>query len=248
MPLMAAEAPLPCFTSVWHQTSYPSISPARPELSMHGKNVFITGGGSGIGARTVLSYAEAGAANIGIFGRRESRLNDSKAAVIARYPDSRIHIFVGSVTEQKEVERAFSDFSEAVTGKLDVLVSNAAVSGKPFSKIDDTEISAWTSVINTNLLGTFIVTKTFLRHAAPNAVLINVSSVASFVPFGPGLSAYSVSKAATVALYRYLHFERPDLRSVSIQPGGVSTEMSPKSGPMVDDGKFCHTGYGAVIN
>lgn len=236
--LQASEAPFPCPTSVWHQDSYPSISPSRPELKLHGKNVFITGAGTGIGARIVLSFAEAGSSNIGMFARRQSKLEEVKADVLNKHPDIQIHIFTGSVAEQVEVEKALSDFSKIVEGSIHVLVNNAAISG-PFAggKIEEVEISRWKEVMDTNLIGNFIVTQTFLRYAAAGAVLINITSAASFILFGPGLSAYSVSKAATVSLYRYLQFERPDLRAVSIQPGAVSTEMSQKSGPMVDDGK-----------
>lgn len=237
--LKVADAPLPCPTSVWHQDSYPSISPSRPELNLNGKNIFITGAGTGIGARTVLSFAEAGASNIGIFARRQNKLEEVKAEVLIKHPDIKIHIFTGDVSEQAEVEKALSEFAKIAEGQVNVLVSNAAISG-PLAggKIEEVDVSTWKEVMDTNLIGNFIVMQSFLRHAAPGAVLINVTSAASFILFGPGLSAYSVSKAATVALYRYLQFERPDLRAVSIQPGGVSTEMSKKSGPMVDDGKL----------
>ena len=38
------------FTKTWHNKPYASISPSRPELSAKGKNVVVTGGGTGIGA------------------------------------------------------------------------------------------------------------------------------------------------------------------------------------------------------
>lgn len=164
-------------------------------------------------------------------------LQANKEEVLAEYPNVMIHTFAGDVSVQAEVEKALSEFSTAIGGRIHVLVNNAAISG-PFAKIEDVGLSKWTDLMNINLIGNFIVTQTFLQYAAPGAVLINVTSAASFLLFGPGLSAYSVSKAATVALYRYLQFERPDLRCVSIQPGGVSTEMSKKSGPMVDDGEY----------
>lgn len=89
----------------------------------------------------------------------------------------------------------------------------------PFAKIEDVELSKWSEVINVNLIGSFIVLQTFLRHADSGAVLINVTSAASFLLFGPELPAYSVSKAATVELNRYLQFDRPGLKYVSIRPG-----------------------------
>lgn len=37
------EPPFPSVTSKWHNDTYPSISPSRPELSLRGKSVIITG-------------------------------------------------------------------------------------------------------------------------------------------------------------------------------------------------------------
>lgn len=89
----------------------------------------------------------------------------------------------------------------------------------PFAKIEDVELSKWSEVINVDLIGSLIVLQTILRYADSGAVLINVTSAASFLLFGPELPAYSVSKAAAVALSQYPHFERPGLRCVSIRPG-----------------------------
>lgn len=46
-------APIPIKTI--HNTTYPAISPTRPELSTRGKNALITSGGSGIGAAIAKS-------------------------------------------------------------------------------------------------------------------------------------------------------------------------------------------------
>lgn len=90
MVLSSADVPFPSLTSKWHTTSYPSINPTKPSLTARGKTVFITGGGSGIGARTVQSFAQAGAAHIGILGRTEKRLLDTQQAINAKYPDVKV--------------------------------------------------------------------------------------------------------------------------------------------------------------
>jgi hypothetical protein len=40
---------LPPFLKNWHNKPYAAISPSRPELSVHGKNIVVTGGGTRIG-------------------------------------------------------------------------------------------------------------------------------------------------------------------------------------------------------
>lgn len=47
----------PTYTKTFHNFSYPSISPTRPELSTAGKVILITGGGSGIGPRITHAFA-----------------------------------------------------------------------------------------------------------------------------------------------------------------------------------------------
>ncbi len=69
------------FTKSWHKTPYPAISPARPELKASGKNVVVTGGGTGIGRAIAIAFAQAGAASVSILGRREDRLRSGVAAI-----------------------------------------------------------------------------------------------------------------------------------------------------------------------
>src|SRR6201996_5652360 len=69
------------FTKTYHSEPYASISPSRPELSAAGKNIIITGGGTGIGKSIATSFARAGASTIAILGRREDRLITSSKAI-----------------------------------------------------------------------------------------------------------------------------------------------------------------------
>ena len=69
------------FTKGWHSQPYEAISMQRPELSMAGKNIVITGGGTGIGKGAAIAFAQAGAGSIAILGRRLDRLKTSKAAI-----------------------------------------------------------------------------------------------------------------------------------------------------------------------
>lgn len=84
------------------------MSSSRAELSAHGKNVFVTGAGTGVGAWTVLSFVEAGATNIGVFARRTSKLKANRGEVPAKYADVVIHAFADDVSDQAGVEKANS--------------------------------------------------------------------------------------------------------------------------------------------
>ena len=103
--------PFPTPTSKWHTTSYPSIAPSRPELSAKGKSVVITGGGTGIGAETARSFAEAGASRIALLGRREKPLLDTKASIEQSFPNVEVFVASTDVTNKRDVDTAFAKFS-----------------------------------------------------------------------------------------------------------------------------------------
>ncbi|KAH7110288.1 hypothetical protein B0J11DRAFT_599377 [Dendryphion nanum] len=226
-------APFPSFTKTWHTTSYPSISATNPALSSAGKNIIITGAGSGIGARTTRSFAEAGASHIAILGRREVNLNSVKAALESDFPAVTITAYPVDITDKKAVDIVFSDFT-VKAGKIDVLVSNAGY-GALDPLIKDVDTNSWLAALDVNIKGPLFVATAFLRSCKEDAVVVNVSSGFSFL-LGPQVSAYAVSKAAAVRFFDILGMENPKLRVVNVHPGVVETEMTERSGmPTQDD-------------
>ena len=173
-------APFPSPTATWHTTGQPSGSPSRPELSAKGKNVLVTGGGTGIGAETARYFAAAGASRIALLGRRLQPLLDTKASLEANFAG--IDIFVAStdVTNKSEVDAAFDDFLGQT--KLHVLVSNAATIGAqdPVATVDG---SKFVDAVLQNLRGSLNVAQAFARHATMDAVAIDVNSSAAHLNF-----------------------------------------------------------------
>jgi NAD(P)-dependent dehydrogenase (short-subunit alcohol dehydrogenase family) len=114
-------------TKTYHKKAYPAIDPTRPELSAKGKTIVITGGGTGIGAETAVYFARAGASRIALLGRREQPLLDTKARIEAESPGTKILAIPTDVVKQSDVDAAFEKIASG--GKINVLVSNAAVVG-----------------------------------------------------------------------------------------------------------------------
>lgn len=121
----------------WHNETYAAIDPTRPELSMAGKTVAITGGGTGIGRETVRAFALAGATSIHILGRTQATLAETKKIVESDVPGVNIVLHIADVTDQKAVQKAAQE-----VGKWDVLIPNAGYLAKR-SPIKDLDVDEW---------------------------------------------------------------------------------------------------------
>ncbi|KAH7380941.1 hypothetical protein BKA64DRAFT_225383 [Cadophora sp. MPI-SDFR-AT-0126] len=220
-------APFPSPTATWHDNTYPALSPSRPELSAKGKTVLVTGGGTGIGARTALSFAEAGASRIALLGRRSRPLLETKASIQQQYPQVEISTFPTDITNKSQVDAAFETFIGK--SKLDVLISNAGMIGVQ-DPIKDVNVDKFVEAVDINLKGALNVAQAFLRYAAPDAVAIETNSSAAHVNFTTKFGAYSVAKLAVFRLWDFLAASHPNLSIFHTQPGVVDTDMNKESG------------------
>jgi len=221
-------APFPSPTSTWHSDTYPAISPTRPELSAKHKTVVVTGGGTGIGAETARRFAQAGASQIAILGRREQRLLDTKASIERELPDVEVTAIRADITNKNEVDAAFAKIAGDF-GTIHVLVNSAAVTG-PHDPVESVDSHEFLEAIQQNLKGALFVAQAFLRHAAQDAVAIEINSYAAHLNSGPGFASYSTAKVAVYRLWDCLAFANPDMSVFHIQPGVVDTEMNREAG------------------
>ncbi|TVY34385.1 Short chain dehydrogenase [Lachnellula subtilissima] len=221
-------APFPSFTKIWHTATYPSIPPSNPTLSASNKTIIITGAGTGIGAQAIRSFAAAGASFIGILGRTSAHLHSVKNVVEKDFPRVKICILVADITQKYEIDNAFFELTAFAGGGIHVLVNNAGY-GERDPLIKDADPDAWMTAMEVNVRGSLIVAGAFVRSAAEEAVVINITSFISYKPIA-GYSSYAASKAAAVVLFDMLQMQNPDLRVVNMHPGIVDTGMTRRAG------------------
>lgn len=118
--------PYPAPVTEWHNDTYDAINPKRAELSQAGKNIAITGAGSGIGREITHAFAEAGAGSIHILGRKKDLLEETQASVEAKYPNAKVVVHVADILDATALSLAARDI-----GNWDVLVANAGYIPKP---------------------------------------------------------------------------------------------------------------------
>ena len=191
-------------------------------MSVEGKSVIVTGGGSGIGAACARLLASSGAA-VTICGRTESKL--VQIADEVRRAGGDIHHVVADVTVEDDVRRLVGE-AVASFGGLHGFVANAGGGGalSPYHLGDAGE---FVRVLHLNVLGTMLSVK----HAVPalaesGGSFVGMSSVAGHLThlwFG----AYPVAKAAIEAMMRNAADEYGALgvRFNSVRPGFISTEI-----------------------
>ena len=139
------------YTETVHNDTYPAISPLAANLK--GKSVFVSGASKGIGKAIALSYARAGASHIAIGAR--SNISSVAAEVEAAAKEAKRSIptiltINLDVTKQESVQLA-AEKVKAKFGKIDILINNAGILGKP-APVADTDSDAWYVTGNYHML------------------------------------------------------------------------------------------------
>jgi len=187
-------------------------------MDFTGKTALVTGGGTGIGKAIAEAMAKNGA-RVAVSSRNPEHLKSAAASG----PLLPVEI---DIRKKDQVQRGVAKIVET-WGPIDILVNNAGVSG--LNRIDDPDDSRWRDIVETNLTGTYLVTKEVLRSMKNNAGgrIINISSVLG--KFGvPGYSAYCATKHGMIGFTRALALEVVG-RGITVNaicPGWVETEMA----------------------
>jgi NAD(P)-dependent dehydrogenase (short-subunit alcohol dehydrogenase family) len=183
----------------------------------------VTGGNAGLGFAMAKALREAGA-QVAIWGRNPER---NQEAVAALGGEEVAAAWECDIADEAQVEAAFAGAVERF-GKVDSCIANAAVGGTPVAYVD-LELEEWRSVQRINLDGTFLTTRTALRHmaAGDGGSIILMSSLAAISgrPYG---EAYAASKGALDSLVRSLavEFARAGVRVNGVLPGWFDTKMT----------------------
>lgn len=181
------------------------------------RSVFITGGGTGLGA-AVARRAAARGWGVAVAGRRREPLERFAAEIGAR-------AFVLDVSDAAAVDAAIGDFAP------DALVCSAAILGRG-AIWDELTPERFAEVMAINVAGTFHACRSAMRLWRERAVqgdIVNVSSLGGLrgMQRFAGFGAYATSKHAVVGLTEALALEgKPfGIRVNAVAPGTMRTDM-----------------------
>jgi NAD(P)-dependent dehydrogenase (short-subunit alcohol dehydrogenase family) len=197
------------------------------DQGLEGKVAIVTGGGAegdgiGNGRAAAILLAKAGARVLVV----DLRLGPAQRTVSMIAEDAgTAEAFQGDVTTKSGCAEMVAAALER-WNRLDVLVNNVGI-GSRGSVVDETE-ERWERVMRTNLTSMFLASK----HAIPamlrsgeGGAIVNVSSISALRP--RGLTAYSTSKGAVIALTRAMAVDHgpSGIRVNCVAPGPVYTPM-----------------------
>ena len=136
-------------------------------------------------------------------------------------------IYAVDVRDSDALEKAAQDFI-AKFGPPDIVIANAGVSAGTLTENKD-DIKTFKGVIDINLLGMVHTFQPFIHvmKQAKKGSLVGIASVAGIRGL-PGASAYTASKAATIAYLESLRVElNPSgINVTTIAPGFIKTPMT----------------------
>jgi 3-oxoacyl-[acyl-carrier protein] reductase len=187
------------------------------------RKAIITGGGRGLGKATAIAFAKEGI-DIAITGRNEAVLKETVSELETFGIQAIYAVF--DVSNYEEVKRGIKSILDSL-GSVDILVNNAGIAA--FGTFNEMEVSEWSQIIQTNLMGMYYVTKETLPYLINQnkGDIINVSSTAG-LNGNANTSAYSASKFAVIGMSESLMKEvrKNNIRVCTLTPSTIVSDMS----------------------
>lgn len=186
----------------------------------------ITGASSGLGREYTRLVAEKYPQldEILLIARRRERLEEIALA----YPNRRIHVLALDLTDPAsfDVIARWLDERDASVG---LLVNNAGMG--VLGDVADSQPETQARMIDLNCRALTALTTLCLRRMPRGAAIVNVCSIAAFVP-NPRLNTYSATKAFVLSFTKGLREElKPrGVRALAVCPAPMDTEFLPAAG------------------
>ena len=180
----------------------------------------ITGASTGIGRSLAIKLSEHYL--VYLISRNKENLNKTKELINARNNDCKI--IVSDISKNESINDIYSQIEDKK--QIELLVNNAGIG--VFKSITDTTIEDWDNTINTNLRGSFLMTKMIIDDlkSKKNGKIVFISSVAGLQPY-KNSTAYVASK---YGLRGFASALREELREFNVKvmtifPGAVNTPI-----------------------
>jgi len=203
-------------------------------VNLSGRLAVVSGAASGIGRATAFALARTGC-NVAVLDRDGHGLHETMVAINTQIEAAgkggRAKAFAVDVSDEIELTDAIEEAVASLEGRLSCAVNAAGVTSDAF--MHNMSTKQWDRVMNINLKGAFLVTKTVAAaiKAGPQSELggsiVNISSIIGKTG-NLGQGNYAASKAGVVAFSKSVAKElaRDKIRVNSVLPGFIDTPMA----------------------
>ena len=187
--------------------------------SLSGRTAVVTGASRGIGAGIAAALAAEGV-QVVMLARNEAKLNELSASLKGSIA------VVCDVTRPESVEKAAKRITSELKRAPDILVNNAGIFG--VSTVEETSTEFFIETINTNLVGAFLLIRSFLGEMKKrkSGHVVTIGSVADRTIY-TGNAAYSAAKFGVRAIHEVLRAELrgTGVRATLVSPAATDTEI-----------------------
>lgn len=182
-----------------------------------GKDVIVTGAGSGIGRATAARIVAEGGRVVGV-DLSEERLREVADELGASFDPA-----VGSITDQAVVDDIVGQAGAGLWG----LVNNAGIMDD-FLMVGDVDDATWNRVFEVNVTAMMRLVRAALPTMLANGAgsIVNIASEGGLRGSAAGV-AYTASKHAVIGLTRStaVFYRARGIRCNAVAPGGVTTNI-----------------------
>ena len=186
---------------------------------LDGRICIVTGAAGSLGLASAARFAAEGA-KVMLVDRDRPSLD----AALKSLPKGRATAMLADVTSAKDTQ-AYVDATVARWGPIDVLFSNAGISGV-IRPVTDYPEDVFDAVVAVNLKGSFLACKHALPKMRDGGSIIMTSSVVG-VTSDPGIAAYAASKHGLIGLMRTVAKEAAPrrIRANVVAPGPIDNDF-----------------------
>ncbi len=185
----------------------------------------VTGASSGIGKEISYELAKRGI-DLCLVARRYHRLLEIKNDIETKFGVN-VEVYEKDLSKEDDVYSLCDE-----TGKVDILVNNAGF-GK-IGNFTEASLEDELKLIDVNVKALHILTKKYIEKMGSEGYVLNVASIAAFMPGGPLLSSYYASKAYVLSLSQSINEELKcqgkNISVCTLCPGPVDTEFNSIAG------------------